>query len=134
MVCSTASNSNDVRIPTVPSPTVSRTKEAPGLTAYREEGHPIPRLLTLGAQNHLDQALHPIMIISNDIHPNQNPPVPLGQGQPRPPVRTFPPCRLHQGSGQEAQQQLPDSHFRALSRNFVLSQLSSHLHPIRSAT
>ena len=60
MVCSTASNSNDVRIPTVPSPTVSRTKEAPGLTAYREEGHPIPRLLTLGAQNHPDQALHPI--------------------------------------------------------------------------
>ena len=47
MVCSIASNSNDVRIPTVPSPTVSRTKEAPGLTAYREEGHPVPRLLTL---------------------------------------------------------------------------------------
>ena len=34
-------------IPTVPSPTVSRTSEAPGLTAYREEGQPFPRLRTL---------------------------------------------------------------------------------------
>ena len=48
----------------MPSPTVSRTKDAPGLIAYREEGHPIPRLLTLGEYDQ-DKNLHATMIISN---------------------------------------------------------------------
>ena len=54
----------------MPSPTVSRTKDAPGLIAYREEGHPIPRLLTLGEydQDQKPTCHHHHLQRCNDIH------------------------------------------------------------------